>query len=128
MTKQHRERGTPQETQKQTKNTVPRFRSTCSTLVETRTSKKKRDQNTSPAGELSNNTEKGTNKRLRSNSDRRVKYTAEGSKTQTHQRETRNAHFVVHMQLAIYHELSRTQPKLEGKCVSVCVDALAVVR
>ena len=33
----------------------------------------------------------------------------------------------VHMRLVMYHDLSRTQPKLEGKCVSVGVDALAVV-
>ena len=46
-----------------------------------------RDQNTGLAEELTNITEKGTNKRLRSNSDRCVKYTAEGSKTsQAHQR------------------------------------------
>ena len=45
------------------------------------------DQNTSLAKELTNSTEKGTNKRLRSNSDPHVKYTADGSKTsQTHQR------------------------------------------
>ena len=29
--------------------------------------------------------------------------------------------------ISIYHELSRTQPELEEKCVSVGVDALAVV-
>ena len=34
---------------------------------------------------------------------------------------------VVHMRSAIHHGLSKTQPKLEGKCVSVGVDALAVV-
>ena len=44
-------------------------------------------QNTSLAEELTNSTEKGTNKRLRNNSDRCVEYTSEGSKTsQTHQR------------------------------------------
>ena len=47
---------------------------------------KNRDQNTSLAEELTNSTEKGTNKRLRSNSDRRVTYTAKGSTmSQTHQ-------------------------------------------
>ena len=34
---------------------------------------------------------------------------------------------VVHVRSATYHALSRTQPKLEGKCVRVGVDALAVV-
>ena len=38
----------------------------------------------------------------------------------------RQRRLVVHMRSAIYHELSRTQPKLEEKCVSVGVDALAV--
>ena len=35
--------------------------------------------------------------------------------------------FVVRMSSAIYHELSRTRPKLEGNGDSVGVDALAVV-
>ena len=35
---------------------------------------------------------------------------------------------VVHVRSAIHRELARTQPKLEGKCVNVGVDALAVVR
>ena len=39
----------------------------------------------------------------------------------------RAGRIVVHVRLEIYHELSRTQPKLEGKCVRVGVDALAVV-
>ena len=33
---------------------------------------------------------------------------------------------VVHVRSAICHELSRTQPKLVGECVSVGDDALAV--
>ena len=33
----------------------------------------------------------------------------------------RHGRFVVHMRSAIYHELPRRQPKLEGKCVSVGV-------
>ena len=44
--------------------------------------------------------------------------------THTH----RQGRLVVHVRSAIYHELSRKQPKLEGKCVSVGVNALAVVR
>ena len=39
----------------------------------------------------------------------------------------RQRKLVVHMRSAIYHELSRTQPKSEGKSVSVSVDALAAV-
>ena len=37
----------------------------------------------------------------------------------------RQERLVVHMRSAIYHELSGTQPKLEGKCVSVGVNAVA---
>ena len=47
------------------------------------------------------------------------------AKIKTTQRPGRLA---VHVPSAIYHELSRTQPKLVGKCVSVGVDALAVVK
>ena len=39
----------------------------------------------------------------------------------------RQRRLVVHMQSANSHELSSTPPKLEWKCVSVGVDALAVV-
>ena len=39
----------------------------------------------------------------------------------------RQRRLVVHVRSAIYHELSKTQPKLERKCVSVGVDVLAVV-
>ena len=70
------------------------------------------DQNTSLAEELTNSTEKGTNKRLRSNSDRRVKYTADGSKTsQAHQRvDVLNTD---HKDVAVFREPSRifTHPK-----------------
>ena len=70
------------------------------------------DQNTSLAEELTDSTEKGTNKRLRSNSDRRVKYTTEGSKTsQTHQRvDVLNTD---HKDVAVFRESSRifTHPK-----------------
>ena len=72
------------------------------------------DQNTSLAEELTTSSEKGTNKRLRRNSDRRVKYTAEGSKTsQTHQRvDVLNTD---HKDVAVFRESSRifTQPKPE---------------
>ena len=49
---------------RKTRDTVPRFWRTCSTLV---------------AGEPTNSTEKRTNKSLRSNSDRRAEYTADES-------------------------------------------------
>ena len=39
----------------------------------------------------------------------------------------RQGKLVVQMRSAIYHELLRTQPKSEGKSVSVSVDALAAV-
>ena len=67
---------------------------------------KNHDQNTSLAGDLNNSTEKGTNKRLRSNSDRRFKYTAERSKTsQTHQRvDVLNTD---HKDVAVFRESSR---------------------
>ena len=45
---------------------------------------------------------------------------SEKMQTQKHGR------LVVHVRSAIYDDFSRTQPKLEGKCVSVGVDALAV--
>ena len=39
----------------------------------------------------------------------------------------RQRRLVVHVRSAICHEVSRTQPKLERKCVSVDVDAWALV-
>ena len=46
---------------------------------------------------------------------------------QKKKKKQKQGRLVFHVRSAIYHELSRTQPKLEGKCISVSVDAVAVV-
>ena len=108
MTQQHRE--IPQDAQKQkNKGHGSTFLKHVFNTSRDKGQAINHDQNASLAKELTNSTEKETNKRLRSNSDRRVQNTDDGSKTS----QTVDVLNIEHKYVAVFREESRPEKVLK---------------